>query len=300
MDEFRNIIKEIGEELGIKVTLLSDGWLIILEKDNQIHYINGYKFDLNNHGIGNILDDKGLFYDIMSYKDLPTIERLSIYETYNKEEILDYFKRNNNTLIVKGNIGTCGNSVYLVKDKDDLFNKMDKLLLKQDSISIEPFYDIINEYRVILLNGEVKIIYGKERPTVIGDGVSTVKELAIKFNDYFKDNYKVIKNPDYIPKVNEIIEIDFRFNLSCGARLFTEIDTELKNRIMEIATLVTKKLDISFASVDIIYTKDNKLLVLEANSGVMMDNYIKQCNNGYINAYNVYKEAIKVMFNIEK
>ena len=300
MDEFRNIIKEIGEELGIKVTLLSDGWLIILEKDNQIHYINGYKFDLNNHGIGNVLDDKGLFYDIMSYKDLPTIERKSIYETYNKEEILDYFKRNNNTLIVKGNIGTCGNSVYLVKDKNDLFNKMDKLLLKQDSISIEPFYDIINEYRVILLNGEVKIIYGKERPTVIGDSVSTVKELAIKFNDYFKDNYKVIKNPDYIPKVNEIIEIDFRFNLSCGARLFTEIDTEFKNRIMEIATLVTKKLDISFASVDIIYTKDNKLLVLEANSGVMMDNYIKQCNNGYINAYNVYKEAIKVMFNIEK
>ena len=300
MNEFRNIIKEIGEELGIKVTLLSDGWLIILEKDNQIHYINGYKFDLNNHGIGNVLDDKGLFYDIMSYKDLPTIERKSIYETYNKEEILDYFKRNNNTLIVKGNIGTCGNSVYLVKDKDDLFNKMDKLLLKQDSISIEPFYDIINEYRVILLNGEVKIIYGKERPTVIGDGVSTVKELAIKFNDYFKDNYKVIKNPDYIPRVNEIIEIDFRFNLSCGARLFTEIDTELKNKVMEIATLVTKKLDIAFASVDIIYTKDNKLLVLEANSGVMMDNYIKQCNNGYINAYNVYKEAIKVMFNIEK
>ena len=68
---------------------------------------------------------------------------------------------------------------------------------------------------------------------------------------------------------------------------------------MAIATLVTKKLDISFASVDIIYTKDNKLLVLEANSGVMMDNYIKQCSNGYTNAYNVYKEAIKIMFNIK-
>lgn len=299
MNEFHNIIKEIGEELGIKVTLLSDGWLIILEKDNQIHYINGYKFDLNNHGIGNVLDDKGLFYDIMFYKDLPTIERLSIYERYNKEKILDYFRKNNNKLIVKGNIGTCGNSVYLVKDETDLFNKMDKLLLKQDSISIEPFYDIINEYRVILLNGEVKIIYGKERPTIIGDDRSTVKELAIKFNDYFKDNSKIIKNPDYIPKLNEIIEIDFRFNLSCGARLFTEIDNELKNKVMDIAKLVTRKLDIAFASVDIIYTRDNRLLVLEANSGVMMDNYIKQCNNGRINAYNVYKEAIKVMFNIK-
>ena len=45
--------------------------------------------------------------------------------------------------------------------------------------------------------------------------------------------------------------------------------------------------------------RDNKLLVLEANSGVMMDNYIKQCSNGYTNAYNVYKEAIKIMFNIK-
>ena len=145
MKEFHNIIKEIGEELGIKVTLLSDGWLIILEKDNKIHYINGYKFDLNNHGIGNILDDKGLFYDAMVYKNLPTIERLSIYESYNKKEILDYFKKNNNELIVKGNIGTCGKNVYLVKDETSLFNKMDRLLSKQDSISVEPFYDIINE-----------------------------------------------------------------------------------------------------------------------------------------------------------
>ena len=299
MDNFYNIITKVCTELDIKVTFLSEGWLMVLKKDNQIHYINGYKFDLNNHGIGNILDDKGLFYDVMSYMNLPTIERVSIYQTYDKESVLEYFKKNNNTLVVKGNIGTCGDSVYLVKNEKELYDRMDMLLLKQTSISLEPYYDIINEYRVILLNKEVKIIYGKERPTIIGDGISTVKELAIKFNDYFKNNSKVIKNPDYIPKLNEIIEIDFRFNLSCGARLFTEIDNELKNRIMDIATLVTRKLDISFASVDIIYTKDNKLLVLEANSGVMMDNYIKQCNNGYTNAYNVYKEAIKVMFNIK-
>ena len=298
MNEFHNIIKEIGQELGIKVTFLSDGWLIILEKDNKTHYINGYKFDLNNHGIGNVLDDKGLFYDAMSYKNLPTIERLSIYETYNKEEILDYFKKNNNELIVKGNIGTCGKNVYLVNNEIDLFNKMDRILLKQDSISIEPFYDIINEYRVILLNGDVKIVYGKERPTIIGDGIHTVKELAIRFNDYFVENSKTIKEPDYIPSNGEVIELDFRFNLSTGARLFTEIDNELKNRVIDMAKLVANSLDISFASVDIIYTKDNKLFVLEANSGVMMDNYIKQSLNGYKNAYNVYKEAIKTMFNI--
>ena len=36
MNEFSEIIKKIGEELGIKVTILSDGWTTILEKDNII------------------------------------------------------------------------------------------------------------------------------------------------------------------------------------------------------------------------------------------------------------------------
>ena len=294
MQEFNIIIKRIGEELGIKVTLLSDNWLTILEKDNKIHYIQGYKFDLNNHGIGNIMDDKGLFNDLMHYKKLPTIEQISFFGCYDKEIVLDYFRKHNN-LIVKGNIGTCGTNVYLVKNEEDLFKKMDLLLSKQDSISIEPYYDIINEYRVILLNNEVKIMYGKERPVIIGDGKSTIKELAIKYNEFFKES-NTIKNPDYIPKPNERIELDFRYNLSQGARLFTEIDSNLKERIIKLAKEVTKALDITFASVDIIHTTDDKILVLEANSGVMMDNYIRLCKDGYNYAYNVYKEAIELMF----
>ena len=70
MKEFHKLIKRIGEELGIKITLLSDDWTIVLEKDNRIHYITGYQFDLNHHAIGNILDDKGLFYDLLNYKNI--------------------------------------------------------------------------------------------------------------------------------------------------------------------------------------------------------------------------------------
>ena len=35
---------------------------------------------------------------------------------------------------------------------------------------------------------------------------------------------------------------------------------------------------------------------MEANSGVMMDNIIKQHENGYNIAYNIYKEAVEKMF----
>ena len=297
MNNFYKILNEIGEELGINITYLSSGWVTVLEKDNQIHYIHGYKFDLNNHGIGNLMDDKGLFNDLLVYKNFPTTTQLSIFMTYDREKVLEYFKQNNNTLIVKGNLGNCGMNVYLVHDEEDLFDKMDLLLSKQDSISLEPYYDIESEYRVIILNGEVKVVYGKRKPIIVGDGIHTIKELAVNFNKFFVNNE--VKNPDYIPKINEKVELDFRFNLSMGARLFYDVAEELKNRIVELAISVSKAFNISFASIDIIHTTDDKLLVLEANSGVMMDNFIKQYPNGYNYAYGIYKEAIKLMFNIK-
>ena len=44
---YKKIIKEIADELDIKYTLVSKDWVIMLEKDNMIRYITGYKFDIN-------------------------------------------------------------------------------------------------------------------------------------------------------------------------------------------------------------------------------------------------------------
>ena len=295
MDIFNEIMLKIGEELDIKVTLLSDNWLTVLEKDNQIHYVQGYKFELNNHGIGNIIDDKGLFHDLLVYKNLPIIEHKNIFEVYDKKDVLSYFHKNNNTLIVKGNIGTCGKEVYLVKDEDDLFKKMDLLLLSQSSISLCPYYDIKNEYRVIVLNNEARVIYGKIRPKVVGDGVNNLQNLAIKFNDYYR-NFKLDKG-NYIPKKNEEMLLNYQFNLSNGAKMFTDIDKDLKEKIKNLALTVAQKTNLTFGSIDIIHTVDNELLVLEANSGVMMNNFIRlNGQKGYEIAYNLYCDAVKMMF----
>ena len=78
------------------------------------------------------------------------------------------------------------------------------------------------------------------------------------------------------------------------------IDNDLKNKIENLALKVTNSLNITFASIDIIHTTDNKLLVLEGNSGIMMKNFIKQNKDGYYIAYNLYRDAIKLMFNIKE
>lgn len=296
MKEFNKMIQKIGGELGIKVTLLSDGWTKVLEKDGKTRYITGYQFDLNNHAIGNIMDDKGLFYDVLCYKNIPVIEQYVIFNNYDKNKVLDYFYLHNKEIIVKGNVSNAGKEVFKINDEKELFQVIDKLLLKQFSISLCPYYNIKNEYRVIILNNTVRNIFGKIKPVVIGDGKKTIKELALEYSDYFKEHEDKIINPLYVPLDNERIELSFKFNLSEGAKSFTDIPSNLKNKIINLALKVTNSLNITFASVDIIYTFDNKLLVLEANSGVTMNKFILQNENGYNIAYSIYRDAVKLMF----
>ena len=293
MNEFNEIIKEICEKENIILNNYQGGWLKELIKDNKVRFIVGYKFANNNQSIGIVVDDKGLFYDIIKDK-LPIIEHKVIFQDYDKDDVLNYFHKNNNLLIIKGNIGTCGREVYKVDNENRLFKVINRLFRSQYSISLCPYYNISNEYRLIVLNNEIKLVYAKENPVIIGDGIKTIRELLLDFNkSFYTDNH--VKNEDYIPKLNEKIVIEYRFNLSNGSRVNKNIDNELKNKLMDIAKEVIKYTNLSFGSIDIIKTNDNKLFIMEANSGVMMNNYLLQTND-YDLVKNIYKDAIINMF----
>ena len=137
-----------------------------------------------------------------------------------------------------------------------------------------------------------RVIRGEEK--IFGEFLSL--ELAKEYSDYYIIHEEKIDNPNYIPKLNEQIELSFKFNLSSGAKIFTNIPNDLKNKISNLALSVSNLLDITFASIDIVYTEENELIVIEANNGVTMNNYILQSKNGEQIAYNIYKDAIKLMF----
>ena len=300
---FYELIKEICKELNIEYTILSKDWIIKLEKDNKVKYLTGNKFDLNGHAIGNIMDDKYALYEILNNLNIPVCEHNIFYAENNhqdyaigcnkKEDIINCFHKYNEDVVVKPNKGSMGIGVYHITNKDELIDVTNNLLIKNYSISICPYYHIKNEYRVIVLDNEIKLIYKKINPIVIGDGKSTLKELLIKFNS----NYYIDKEiPNIIPKKNEIYTYDFHFNLSKGSIATIDIDSNTKEKICQLALEVSKKVGITFASIDIIETTDNKLLVLEANSGVTINKAINFIPNGYNVAKNIYKEAIIKMF----
>lgn len=302
---YHNIIKEICAELKIKFSLLSNDWIMVLQKENKIRYIVGYKFDLNTQGTSNIVDDKFALYEILKNNDIPIIEHNILYKQTNNNDyakgLNDYnvvtkiFKQNNRHIVIKSNTGTCGNEVYNITHEEEIRPTLEKLFQKHHSISICPYYEIENEYRIIVLKDEILLIYKKIKPTVKGNGISSIKELLLDFNyNYFKDKL----NEEYyntILKENELYEYNWQFNLSKGAKI-GKVDKDIEKNITLLATKVAKQINLGFGSVDIIKTIDNKLLVMEANSGVMMKNYIENEEDGYKIAKNVYKKAIEAMF----
>ncbi len=304
--DFKNIIQEICNEENIKYKFLSKDWVIMLEKNGKTRFTSGYKFDLNSHGIGSIADDKFALYDVLREKKIPIIEHKIVYNKNNNldyaigcntyEYVKNYFIKNNNHIVIKPNNGTCGHNVFEVTDINKIDDILDKIFTNNYSISICPYYNIKHEYRAIMLDGENKLLYAKYLPIVIGDGKKTIRQLLLEFNhDYFIDKLEDSKY-DKVLNDNEKFQYNWKFNLSQGSIAKKVDDKILEDKLVKLAKRVCKEINLRFGSVDIIQTTENELLILEVNSGVMLENYIRFDPNGYMVAKNIYKEAIENLF----
>lgn len=309
MKNLQRIIKQIALENDLSYEVLSCDLVIKLTKDNKIRYINGYKFGLNSHSLGLILDDKYATYELLNSLGISVCKHHILFRPNNHNSYAknynsfkycyDLFLKYNKNVILKVNNGTCGDGVYHITTKKELKKIYNHLLKYNFSISLCPYYDIKNEYRVILLNNEIKIMYGKINPVVIGNGKDKLIDLLKNFNiNYFgyKTNLKKNINYNKVLKKDEKFIYDFKYNLSKGSIITEDIDKETKSIISKMAKDVSKKINLGFGSIDIIKTNDDKYYVLEINSGVMIENYIKLTSDGFKKAKKVYEEAVLEMF----
>lgn len=297
MNYVQNIIKKICEEKNIEFSLVSKDWIMVLKKDDKIRSISGYKFCLNNHSSGIICDDKYALYDTLKLLNIPVAKHKIVFKNYNREEIRDFFQNNNNDVVVKSNTGTCGLDIYHVTTIEELFKHIDNLLIDNQSISICPFYKIKNEYRTIILNNNVELFYSKKRPIVYGDGKKSIKELLCEFNNNYFSKIEDEKL-DLILKKDEEYMYSWQHNLSRGSIPSEEVNEKLKNKIQNLAKEAFKALNLKFASVDIIELESNEIMILEVNSGVMIDKYAQFIKNGEEICKNIYSKAIDLMFEL--
>lgn len=304
------IISDIADNLGVECLKLSENWVISLRKDSECHYIVGFKFDLNSQATGALCDDKYALYTVLEENNIPVASHHILFNDNvmmgykniksTKDLALDYFKSHHEDVVLKANIGSCGNQVYHVTDVINLENKLEKLFTSNNTISTCPFYHIKHEYRIIYLNGECKLIYGKIKPTITGDGKTKLIDLFRLFNPHYFNDSNILPCPnyswDYIPSNGQEIEYSWKFNLSKGATAFITVDGLLKEKLISLASKAAELINLRFGSIDIIECDNNDLMILEINSGVMMENIGYLIPNGKEIVYSIYESAIKLMF----
>lgn len=295
--QFNKIIKQICQEKNIQYEELSDDWIIKLKKENKNKFLVGYKFDLNTQATAEICNDKFALYAVLESEGIQVIKHNIIFK--NEESKLNkYFNEYNNDVVLKPNNGTCGNNVLHICDFNKLKDEYNRLINKCYSVDICPFYNIENEYRIIYLPNK-QYIYKKIKPIITGDGIHTVRELLIDFNKEYFSKEENLKNEnvsaDYVPALGEIIEYEWRFNLSKGARI-GNVDDKEKEILIKIVKKIVEVIGVKFVSIDIVKLTNNQYMVMEINSGVMMENLIKLQENGEQIAKDLYGEAIDLMF----
>ena len=309
------LIKELAKEMDFKAQFLSEDWITVLRKGNIIHYIYGYDWGLNPSSAQLIAKDKTAAYEILKIHNINAIEH-KLFFNYNLqakytgqngcwEEILKYAEQHKRgdiySLICKPNRGTGGNDIYRIAKRLELESTVHKMFSKYNDLCLSPYYEISNEYRLIYLNKEILLYFQKNRPYVEGNGKDNLlKLLTEKFGNgglmYQEDLQESLT--DIIP-LNEKRMVSWKHNLGSGARAQLIEDKQIKSDLKEIADKTAAALGIKFASIDIVLA-NGEYYIMEVNSGIMLENFASQKNEGLYNYYEtakvIYRKAIELLF----
>ncbi len=306
---FHTIIREICLEMNIKMEKLSYDWVLQLSKEGKVRHITRNLFDNNPQATGKIVADKYATYEVLKSQNVPVIEHTMIFNPVIRGEfipkegiwntVVAEFSKNER-LVVKPNDQSEGIGIELCHSLREAEISIQKLFNQNNtSVSICPYYDIQTEYRTFYLNGEVLLIYGKTKPFVIGDGQSSLVKLVQALNlpekPIVQENLNSL-DMAYIPKQGEKVEVSWKHNLSGGAKPTILEKGELYQRIERLAKEAGKAMNMNFTTIDIIHTTDDKLYVMEMNSGVCADIFANTVEGGYDIIKDIYRKAIKAMF----
>lgn len=299
------IVKEICQEHNISLQSFSDEWILELTTNSRTMYIYGYKFPNNNASIEQICNDKSALSDILNAHNIPHVPHYYFISPNNQLDMdpngdcgkMQALLHQYGTLVCKPNAGTGGRNVYKVSSRRELEHYSHEIFSKSRAMAVAPYREILAEYRIIIVNSNVGVIYTKIRPSVTGNGVDSIKRLIEKNFSLagveIDDELDILR----IPVPGEIVEVSWKHNLGQGAHPVIVSDDAKKEELTTLALSCADILEAEFMSIDIIEDECG-LEILEINSGVMMENFAKSSFQNYLIAKDIYEKAIIKYFGI--
>lgn len=308
--EYIEIIEKVASMLRIKVEHFSDNWAIKLSKDDKVEYIVGNTFSLNNGICHKIVGNKNLCSEILTRDKIPNVPHELVLspsillkrqnKNGNSEIFKKFIEKHGFPFLIKKNNSSQGIGVYMVKNEAHLEALLASIYTIENTITISPYRENSQEYRVIVLKGKCLLTFEKKIPFVVGTGNKTLFELVYEFvrNNNFSTKFYDIVHPNLVKKFNSIPEekekilLKWKHNSTAGIEYEIIENKEIENLAIKASNSVQAK----FVSVDVLQTKTNGKEILEINSSVVLNSFLKSSKLHYEKAISIYKSALNELF----
>ena len=229
---------EAGKRLGLVADVMGDGWTIrFLDKDGEEYDVVWFDVGLNSSLSRKKVSDKSMCYSLLSELGIPSVPHWFLMPPGNTKysvggvykDLYAMFEASESGLVLKPNEGGAGKDVTLVKSLNDLDMVSLNLFRSGSAIAVSPYYHYDVEYRVVVLDGEVLMAFGKRK----SDG---------EFKHNLNSGSVVEQVPYYLE--NDLFELAVEASEALGSR-FCTVDIIDHDRdglmVMEINNTVTLK-----------------------------------------------------------
>lgn len=170
MDAYVEVIVKAGEMLGLEAEVLMDGWVINFKKGNKSFDVMTFDVGLNKSVHQKKVMDKVMCYTILKKNGVAAVEHYfyknpqgSQYKWMTLRELSELARKYNYNVVLKPNKGAAGKNVYLVHNEHEFDVCLIDLLNKHVDIALSPYYEYDTEYRLVVLDGEVLMGFGKRK-----------------------------------------------------------------------------------------------------------------------------------------
>lgn len=252
-------VRRAAKTHDITCESMSDDWVLRLSIGLEIRWVLGYQFDLNTAAVSALTSDKVATYAALHFAGVEVAQHavLRSLPHDNVSTILDRLNFTDEPFVIKPLAGTSGRGVRKVVDRTAAINSINSS--NEVAWAASPYYEIVSEYRSVILDGRTLISYKKTRPALVN---------GLKL-----------------------------FNLGMGAVAVDISDANIVKKVDKLSSQACKALSLRIAAVDIIELTDGSMLVLEVNDGIMMENYARQSDEYKVRSEHIYDEIVRAMFN---
>ena len=296
---FVKMIFDICKDNGIELTSISRRNIFRLSHNDVVANICNFNFDINSSASAEICKSKEAVHTILDKNNVPNVKHVCNHKDSIKGlyKVLADMLSLYGSVVVKPDANRSDSDIYIVDNAYELSGVLVELAESYDNVILSPYYDIKEEYNVVVLDGEVKLIYCKEKLQVSGDGERTILELlSCRENIDSIISVSTLRTDvlDYIPENGELVTLDVNRDFRYSSQSCVREKSDVSDEVITLAMKAVSKLRLCFAEVSIINV-NNAYMVLNVHSDVNLADFAQQCPDNYDIAKGIYTDVIKRM-----